>query len=131
MGMPRPGNRAMSKYVSGHTYFTTFSFIYYRDPMPHNPPTLFGYRQAGQHYSWLYRTAGGDAGNSQVRTNGYRVDANSPIDAYIANKIWFFRVMDHTMYFAGAKLMSQSRSVTTPSLLVASTVTLSTSSITL
>jgi len=110
-GMPRPGNKALSKYIGGHTGFETIASVYYRDPMPHIPMTILGYRQAAKYYVWLYRTAGGDAGHSQVRTNGYRENADSPMDAYIANKIWFFRLMDHTMYFATADLTSQSRSV--------------------
>merc|ERR1739847_23431 len=36
-GMPRPGNRALSKYISGHTTFQTIASVYYRDPMPHIP----------------------------------------------------------------------------------------------
>merc|ERR1712072_773682 len=101
---------AMAKYVRGFP-FHSVALVYYRDPMPHIPMTFLGYRQATKYYSWMYRTAGGDPANSQVRTDGYRKDATTRMDEYIANKIWFFRVTDHTMYFASAAMVGQSRSV--------------------
>merc|ERR1712146_212579 len=55
LGMPRPGNKAFSSYVTDLADFTTFSLTYYRDPMPHIPPTILGYRQATSNYAWVYR----------------------------------------------------------------------------
>merc|ERR1711907_460541 len=108
-GAPRPGNKALSKYVMDT--INVEAYVYYRDPMPHIPPTFLGYRQASAHYAWVYRTNGADFGTTKLRSAGQKSAKTTPMDVYIANKIWFFRVMDHTMYFATAALTSESRSV--------------------
>merc|ERR1711977_71433 len=99
--MPRAGNKALSKHMSTHPFIRSYAMVYYRDPMPHLPPTFLGYRQATKFYSWLYRTTGGDSRTTQIRTAGYRsvekhvpdpfyyldsLDGSGDMDAYLANK---------------------------------------------
>jgi hypothetical protein len=111
LGMPRPGNKAFSSYVMDIATFTTFSLTYYRDPMPHIPPTILGYRQASSNYAWVYRPVAYQGKDSLARTTGFFKSAKTPMDHYLANKVFFFRVTDHLMYFATKALMAEARSV--------------------
>jgi hypothetical protein len=106
-GMPRPGNKAFSTFVEEGTY-PTFSLVYYRDPMPHIPPTILGYRQASSNYAWVYRPVTTST-NSMARASGFFMSSSLPMDHYIANKIFFFRITDHLMYFATKGVMTTAR----------------------
>merc|ERR1712188_143991 len=109
-GMPRPGNKAFSSFVETLD-FPTFTLIYYRDPMPHIPPTILGYRQASSNYAWIYRPVGDQGKDSLVRTTGFFKSESMPMDHYLANKVFFFRITDHLMYFATKAILSNARSV--------------------
>jgi len=111
LGMPRPGNKAFSSYVTDLADFTTFSLTYYRDPMPHIPPTFLGYRQATSNYAWVYRPVAFQGTDSFARTTGFFKSASLSMDHYIANKVFFFRVTDHLMYFATKAVLENARSV--------------------
>merc|ERR1711896_31555 len=91
LGMPRPGNKAFSTYISEREY-STFSLTYYRDPMPHIPPTILGYRQAASNYAWVYRPVAYQGKNSLARTTGFFKATSLPMDHYLANKVFFFRI---------------------------------------
>jgi hypothetical protein len=106
-GMPRPGTKAFSTFVEEGTY-PTFSLVYYRDPMPHIPPTILGYRQASSNYAWVYRPVTTST-NSMARASGFFMSSSLPMDHYIANKIFFFRITDHLMYFATKGVMTTAR----------------------
>jgi hypothetical protein len=110
LGMPRPGNKAFSTFVETAAY-PTFSLTYYRDPMPHIPPTILGYRQARSNYAWVYRPVADQGGDSLARTTGFFKSSSLPMDHYLANKVFFFRVTDHLMYFATKSILSNARSV--------------------
>merc|ERR550514_648817 len=110
--MPRPGNKAFANFVEGGmdavVPIKTFVLTYYRDPMPHIPPTILGYRQASTHYAWVYRPV---AQGAVVLSTGSYESASMPMDHYLANKVFFFRVTDHMMYFASAGILSEARGV--------------------
>jgi hypothetical protein len=111
LGMPRPGNKAFSTFVEGEVVFSTFTLIYYRDPMPHIPPTILGYRQASKYYAWVYRPVAYHGSDSSARTTGFHTSSELSMDHYLANKVFFFRITDHMMYFATEAIRAKARSV--------------------
>jgi hypothetical protein len=116
LGMPRPGNKAFSTFVKEGidpaAPVKSFTLIYYRDPMPHIPPTILGYRQATTNYAWVYRPMTAALGaDSMARTTGFYKSDSLPMDHYLANKIFFFRISDHLMYYATKGLLGNARSI--------------------
>merc|ERR550514_791077 len=111
LGMPRPGNKAFASHVETVADFKTFTVIYYRDPMPHIPPTILGYRQSSRHFAWMYRPSAYQGKNALAKASGFFNSESITLDAYLANKVWFFRIADHLMYFAAKVIVTNARSV--------------------
>jgi hypothetical protein len=103
-GSPRLANLQLAKEISSAGDIPYVAMVMYRDPIPHHPPMIYGYKSASRKIMWLYVEPWYYAARAQGETVDYdgalryKEFIGGEADEQLASQLAFYDVSDHLKY---------------------------------